>query len=95
MRRIPLLSILLSAAFTAACAQQQAAAVPGVCEAQPAQFAIGYTFTDALVQEVQRRSGAKVARVIRPGTVTTMEHSEERVNLEVDASNRVRRVRCG
>lgn len=94
MRRHFLPSILL-ASLASACAQQQPTPVPGTCQAQPAQFAIGYTFTDAVVEEVKSRSGARIARVLRPGMATTMEFNAERVNLEVDAANRVAKVRCG
>ncbi|HEY8358636.1 MAG TPA: I78 family peptidase inhibitor [Ramlibacter sp.] len=33
--------------------------------------------------------------MLRPGMATTMEFNAERVNLEVDAANRVVKVRCG
>lgn len=95
MRRLFLPSSLLAVLLASACAQQQATPAPGTCQAQPAQFAIGYTFTDAVVEEVRRRSGARLARVLRPGMVTTMEFNAERVNIEVDAANRVVKVRCG
>jgi hypothetical protein len=90
---------LAAACCLAACAQQQAGAAPdaeaGTCQAKPAQFAVGYNYTEAVLDEVRRRSGARLARVLRPGQMTTMEFSAERVNLEVDAGNRVTRVRCG
>ena len=95
MRRTCLLPTLLVAFLASACAQQQPASAPGTCQAQPAQFAIGYTFTDAVVEEVQRRSGAKVARVLRPDMAITLEFNPERVNIEVGADNRVASVRCG
>ena len=95
MRRLLLSSTLLATCLVAACAQQQATAVPGACQAQPGQFAIGYTFTDAVVDEVKSRTGARLARVLRPGMATTMEFNAERVNVEVDAANRVAKVRCG
>ncbi|MDB5752160.1 MAG: hypothetical protein JWP65_2581 [Ramlibacter sp.] len=95
MRPTLLLSTLFAACLACACAQQQATPVPGTCNAQAAQFAVGYIFTDALVDEVRRRSGAKLARVVRPGRAVTMDFSAERVNLEIEAGNRVAKVRCG
>jgi len=95
MRRICLIPSLLVAFLASACAQQQSTPAPGTCQAQPAQFAIGYTLTDAVVEEVQRRSGAKLARVLRPDMAVTLEFNPERVNIEVDAANRVASVRCG
>lgn len=96
-RTASLLSALAAALALTACAQPQSApaAPAGTCNAQPARFAVGYTLTDALTEEVKHRSGARVARVLRPGQVTTMEFSSERVNLDVDAGNRVTGVRCG
>lgn len=92
------LSLLLSAAFSAY-AQPIAGegTRPGgrVCQAQPAQFAVGQQLSDALIQDAQRRSGATRVRVKRPGEAYTMEYDEHRLNLEVDASERVIRVACG
>ncbi len=96
-RHIATLS-LAAAALLAGCVQppQQFAGAPaGPCDAQAARFAIGYTSTDALAAEVQRRSGAEAVRVLRPGTVTTMEYNAERVNLVVGEDSRVSEVRCG
>jgi hypothetical protein len=90
----------LSVLALAACAQGQSvagagAAAAAACDPQAAQFAVGYTYTEALAAEARNRSGASVVRVLRPGQATTMEYSEDRINLEVDAGNRVTRVRCG
>ncbi len=95
-----LLSSLFAAALLAGCVQPpqssaQASTPDGTCNAQPAQFALGYTSTEALADEVRRRSGAKAVRVLRPGQVTTMEFSAERVNLVLDEGSRVTAVRCG
>ena len=89
---------LAAAALLAGCVQppQQSAASPaGPCDAQAARFAIGYTSTAALAEEVRRRSGADTVRVLRPGDVTTMEFNAERVNLVLGEDNRVSAVRCG
>lgn len=95
----PALLSLAAAFVLSACAQQQPgpapAPGPGNCHAQSAQFAVGYIYTDALEDEVRRRSGARLSRVLRPGQVTTMEFNAERVNIQVDAGNRVVAVRCG
>lgn len=89
-----------AALLLSACAQQQASqaatsGAAGACDSQPAQFAVGYIYTDALQDEVRSRSGSNLARVLRPGQVTTMEFSAQRVNIQVDAGNRVVAVRCG
>jgi hypothetical protein len=98
-RHLALLS-LAAAALLAGCVQppQSAAmanAPAGPCDAQAARFAVGYTSTDALADEVRRRSGAETVRVLRPGDVTTMEFNPERVNVVVGEDSRVSAVRCG
>ena len=95
-RHLALLS-LAAAALLAGCVQppQSAAAPAGPCDAQAARFAIGYTSTAALAEEVRRRSGADTVRVLRPGDVTTMEFNAERVNIVLGEDSRVSAVRCG
>lgn len=101
MRR---LTILAAALLVAACAQQQPPGRPalnpppssgGACDAAPAQFAVGQAQTAPLVEEVRQRSGAYIARVLRPGQAVTLEFNAERVNVVVDAGNKVTAVRCG
>lgn len=105
MQRVLILAV---AALAAACAQQPQQAQPPAmapaapppaiannCDAAPAQFAVGQTQTAPLVEEVRQKSGALMARVLRPGQAVTMEFSGDRVNLVVDATNKVTAVRCG
>lgn len=95
--------ILSAAALAAACAQQPPAQSPAAppptvsaaCDAAPAQSAVGQTQTAALVEDVRQKSGAHLARVLRPGQAVTMEFSGDRVNVVVDAANKVTAVRCG
>jgi hypothetical protein len=94
---------LLLAGLVAGCAlpipprDGPAPAPPSVtgCQPEPAQFALGQLATPSLVQEAQRRAGAARVRVLRPGQVVTMEFDGTRLNLDVDAGNRVLRARCG
>lgn len=67
----------------------------GVCHAQGAQFAVGKTATTSVVEEARQRSGAYIARVLRPGQMVTMEFNAQRLNLDVNAAGVVTRVRCG
>jgi len=99
MQRLLALSCALLAA---ACAQQavvpQASPPPppsGACDAAPAQFAVGRAQTAPLVEEVRQRSGAYVARILRPNQAVTLEFNAQRVNVVVDAENKVTAVRCG
>ncbi|MBA4326838.1 MAG: proteinase inhibitor I78 [Polaromonas sp.] len=67
----------------------------GVCNAQGAQFAIGKAAGASVVEEARQRSGAYMARVLRPGQVVTMEFNAQRLNLDINAAGVVTRVRCG
>lgn len=67
----------------------------GVCNAQGAQFAVGKTAGASVVEEARQRSGAYMARVLRPNQVVTMEFNAQRLNLDVDGAAVVTRVRCG
>ncbi|MFY3384274.1 I78 family peptidase inhibitor [Paracidovorax sp. MALMAid1276] len=69
--------------------------VTAVCNAQPAQGAIGQSSTPSVVETARARSGALMARVLRPGQMVTKEFNAQRLNLEVDASGRIVAVSCG
>lgn len=66
-----------------------------MCNADAAQWAIGKTNTEHNVNEARKRSGAYMARVLRPGQPTTREFNAERLNLETDATGRITRAFCG
>jgi hypothetical protein len=65
------------------------------CEAKPGLWAVGKIADEALITKVKADTGSDRSRVIRPGMAVTMDYREDRVNLEVDAENRVLTVRCG
>ena len=67
----------------------------GICNAQGAQFAIGKTPGASVVEQARQQSGSRMARVLRPGQAVTMEFSAQRLNLDLDASGVITRVRCG
>jgi hypothetical protein len=85
--------------LAAACAAPPAARPPpaptGACNAAGARFAAGRPLTPQLEQEARVRSGAAMVRILRPGQVVTLEYNEQRLNIEIDASGRVIRIRCG
>ena len=66
-----------------------------VCNAQGAQFAVGKVAGAGMVEQARQRSGAYMARILRPNQVVTMEFNAQRLNLEVDAAGVVKAVRCG
>lgn len=65
------------------------------CNAQPAQFAVGQNSTATVMESARVRSGAHMARILRPGQMITKEFNAQRLNLEVDGSGRIVAVRCG
>lgn len=73
----------------------QPAATGGRCDSDLAAFAVGQPASSALLQQAQQRSGAQVARILRPGDIMTLEYRSERLNLNVDAQGTVARVNCG
>ena len=67
----------------------------GRCDASGAQALIGRGASEALGAEALRLSGATRLRWIQPGDVVTMDYRTDRLNIELDASNRVAAIRCG
>ena len=55
----------------------------------------GRLFSDALRAEALRRSGARAARLIRPGDMVTMDYRGDRLNIHLTAGDRVERFACG
>jgi hypothetical protein len=91
-----LLSLSLSACAGRAVAQADAGSPPAtVCDAAPAQSAVGQPATPELIERVRVDSHSRVVRVLHPGEIITMEYSTERVNLRVDGNNVVLAVTCG
>jgi hypothetical protein len=68
---------------------------PMTCQADKGQWALGQLADDAVVAKVRTDTRSDRMRVIRPGMAVTMDFREDRVNVEVDADNRVIAVRCG
>ena len=67
----------------------------GICNAQGARFAIGKAPGASVVEQARQRSGAYMARVLRPNQAVTMEFNAQRLNLDVDAAGVITRARCG
>jgi hypothetical protein len=68
---------------------------PRGCEASRAAGLVGRARSDALGTAAVRLSGAERLRWIRPGDVVTMDFSPERLNLYLNAQNRIERITCG
>ena len=67
----------------------------GTCDARHLSRLVGRPGTPELGAEAQRRSGAARLRWIRPGDMVTMDLSPQRLNIHLDAQNRVDHFACG
>jgi hypothetical protein len=67
----------------------------GRCDAKPAQHLVGRTRNGEIGTEALRLSGARTLRWIPEGTMVTMDYREDRLNIDLDRSNRITRIRCG
>ena len=92
--------LLITALMLAGCSTQPPQSTPpppveGGCNAAPAQHLIGRPSSAALAEEAQRLTGAGTWRWLRPGQIVTMEYRADRLNLHLDARDRVDRINCG
>jgi hypothetical protein len=67
----------------------------GACNAAPAQGLVGRQSSPAVAQEAQRLAGAGTVRWLRPGQIVTMEYRADRLNIHLDAQDKVERIACG
>ncbi len=65
------------------------------CDAASLGNLVGRAATRELGAEALRRSGARTLRWMRPGDIVTMEYREDRLNIRLDARNRVEGFTCG
>ena len=89
--------ILIAALALAGCTPPPQSAPPPVrdCNAAPAQGLIGRQASPALAQDAQRLSRAGAVRFLRPGEMVTMEFRADRLNIRLDAQEKVEGISCG
>lgn len=68
---------------------------PQRCNPEKLEGLAGRAADEATVKQVVEASGARTARVVKPGMAVTMDFREDRVTIEVDAQNRIVRANCG
>ncbi|GGZ10428.1 I78 family peptidase inhibitor [Novosphingobium colocasiae] len=56
---------------------------------------IGTPGTDAAIAAIQAWRGDKPLRVLKPGSVMTMDYRFDRLNIELDDKGVIKSVRCG
>ena len=88
---------LLVAPLAAACTSMAPPPSAPAEACSPASLAryTGLAANDALAARMKRESGKTALRWVRPGTMVTMDYSEDRLTVYLDAANRVERVSCG
>ncbi len=65
------------------------------CDAKAAQSLVGQPFDNDTLARVRAATGALEARMLRPDSMITKEFKFSRVNVVVDANERIVRVHCG
>ncbi len=65
------------------------------CDAEKLNGLVGQTASEAVLAKAVKDSGARHARVLKPGMAMTMDYREDRVSIEVDEQNRIVRANCG
>ena len=63
--------------------------------AEPGAWAIGKAASAEVVERIRVDTHSRIARVLRPGQVVTMEFSAERVNVNVNERDAIIGVTCG
>ncbi|KAF1013339.1 MAG: hypothetical protein GAK31_03488 [Stenotrophomonas maltophilia] len=55
----------------------------------------GQVASQAVIDKALRDSGARHARVVKPGMAVTMDFREDRLTVQVDENNRISNASCG
>ena len=89
-----------SAMALGACATVPPADIPpatdgGTCTQEGTGEFLGKTVSQALGEEIQRRTGARVSQWVGPNQPVTMDYSPHRVRVHYDAARKIERISCG
>lgn len=85
----------ITAAFEQAPAQAVAEGAGDRCNAAAGSFAVGRTDNAALRAELAAKVGHARIRWLTPGTMATRDYRIDRLNVDIDTSGTVSRLRCG
>lgn len=67
---------------------------PARCNPDALKGLEGQVASKAVVDKAVRDSGARHARVVKPGMAVTMDFREDRLTLQVDENNRITGASC-
>lgn len=65
------------------------------CDPAPVQALFGQVASAELSARAREAAGARSLRTLAPGQATTREYAEGRLNLQLDADQRIVRAYCG
>jgi hypothetical protein len=85
---------LLAGCTTAAPPPFEPAGPCRVDEAVRMRFA-GVKFKMDMRDELERRTNSRIARVLRPDDMATMEERQDRLNIDLDDGGQIVGLRCG
>ena len=71
------------------------AVAEGVCDAAKVTPLFGKALSSEVEAQARRLSGAERTRVLRPGDAATMDYRSDRLNLILDAQDRLTGANCG
>ena len=67
----------------------------GACNADKAQSFVGQQGTVEIAAQARDAAGAATIRWLRPGMAVTMDYRTDRLNIELDAGDKIVSIRCG
>jgi len=90
-------ALVLAAVVVAGCTpvEVRGSAEPKICNAESLGDMVGKRASDARGDVLLKRSGASMLRWLAPGTITTKEFRQERLNVHTDDKGRIVRLTCG
>lgn len=92
---IRLSGLSATALLMSACAISATPPSTSTCNADAATPYVGQVATSPVVEAARRKAGAGLVRTLKPGQMVTMEYLDGRLNLHLDADNKIIRATCG
>ncbi len=68
---------------------------PHECRPEALEAFTGKAADEATIKKLVADSGARNARVVKPGMAVTMDFRQDRVTVHVNEQNRIERASCG
>jgi len=65
------------------------------CNAAPVQALVGQPLSDALIEQMLKRSGAAFPRVLGVNAAATLDLNPVRLNIIIDENNIIQALHCG